>query len=136
MSTDGASTKLFLSYSRDAATFAQAVAAALEEKGFAASTDRGFVNGEDFEERLRRELDRSEWVVVLISSEALRSPNVNFEIGAAFAQDKHVLPIYLSEAASRGASGLLRRTQGIEAHNLKPSEVADRIAGTVEATAA
>src|SRR5215203_6457563 len=91
MSTDGASTKLFLSYSRDAATFAQAVAAALEEKGFAAWTDRGFVNDEDFEERLRRELDRSEWVVVLISSEALRSPNVNFEIGAAFAQDKHVL---------------------------------------------
>lgn len=136
MTADGTSAKLFLSYSRDAAVFAQAVAAGLEERGFVAWTDRGFPHGGDFDERLRRELDHSELVVVFVSSETPRSPNVNFEIGAALAQGKLVLPIYLSEAASRGASGLLRRTQGIEAYTLTPAEVADKIAGAVDAAAA
>jgi hypothetical protein len=72
-------------------------------------------------------------VIVFVSATALRSPSINFEIGAAVGGDKKVVPVFLTEAARRDALALLSAVQGIDAHDLKPNEVAAQIADAVAA---
>jgi hypothetical protein len=72
-------------------------------------------------------------VIVFVSATALRSPSINFEIGAAVGGDKKVVPVFLTEAARRDAPALLSAVQGIDAHDLKPNEVAAQIADAVAA---
>jgi hypothetical protein len=58
---------------------------------------------------------------------------VNFELGAAMGQGKNVLPVYLSERARRRSPSLLSDVQGITATDLRPREVASRVAEVVKA---
>lgn len=127
--------KIFFSYSQAEAPFASAVADELRHQGVDAWTAETHVlPGSEWVQAIDGALRSSEYVVVFVGANA-KSPRINFEIGAAVGGDKSVVPIYLSEAARRDAPGLLLDYQGIDAQDLKPDEVAQRIASVIRAAA-
>ncbi len=60
---------------------------------------------------------------------------MNFEIGAAVGGKKRVVPIYLDEAGRDAMPPVLGHPMSIDAHRLKPEQVADQIAEAVGTTA-
>jgi TIR domain-containing protein len=87
-------------------------------------------------EKIGKALRAATCYVVLISEDALSSPNVNFEIGAALGSHKKLLPVFLSKRAKRKALALLKRRRGILAEGLSPNDIADRVAQAIEKEAA
>jgi hypothetical protein len=73
---------------------------------------------------------------MLISEDALASPYVNFEIGAALGSHKKMLPVFLSKRTRRKAYALLRHLKGILAEGLTPKDIADKVAQAIEKEAA
>lgn len=85
---------------------------------------------------LEQALQSASWYIVLISEDALVSPYVNFEIGAALGSHKKLLPVFLSKRAKRKALALLKRMKGILAEGLSPKDIAERVAQAIEKEAA
>ena len=81
-------------------------------------------------------LESASWYVVLVSEDSLNSARVYFEIGAALAQGKPVLPIFLSATARRRAVAPLKRRKGIAAERLTAQQMADKVARRIELDAA
>jgi hypothetical protein len=120
--------KIFLSYAHDETPFARSVAHSLRARGVELSLDAHEVAaGEKFADQLSTSL-RSSSVVVVFLGKTVKSPWVNFEIGAAIGQSKPVLPVFLSHEARELAPPSVSRLDGIDASNLTPEQVADRIA--------
>ncbi len=70
-------------------------------------------------------------VLLVLSDRSVGSPNVNFEMGAAIAGGKPIIPIFLSEKARRESSGILRNDRGIRAVGESPARVADRVVDAI-----
>ncbi len=134
--TDNAS-RVFLSYSHDQKPYVRAVAHELGLRGVGTWLDEDQMSvGEPLHARLEDALRTTRTVVVFLTSSALTSPWLNFEIGAAVGAEKRLIPVFLSAAARRGAPSILLGPDGIEAFDLKPEQVAERIAGAIDASAA
>lgn len=124
-------TRIFLSHTQGETPFVRAVAEALSARGVDTGTDRGSIEaGTDWEENLSQGLASSSAVVVFLG-DSTNSAWMNFEIGAAVGTSKPVVPVFLTHAARESAPGVVARLQGIEAQNLKPDEVAEKIANAV-----
>lgn len=127
--------RIFLSYSHDEAPFVRSVAAELARRGLDAGLSHEETDvGEPFVDRIQEAL-RSSSVIVAFFGQALDSPWLNFEIGAALGASKTVLPVFLSATAREAAPPLVRAFSGIEASNLKPDEVAEEISEHLSAVA-
>jgi hypothetical protein len=124
--------QVFLSYSVSDSRFALALSKALEKRGvkvwFAGTPQPGIL----FERQLRKALKTAAWHVVLASDDALTSPWVNFELGAAVGQGKRVLPVFLSEAARRDAHSPLTKLKSIMAQGMSAGDVAERVLEVME----
>lgn len=128
--------RIFFSFSRDELPFVRSVAAALQEHGVETWLDpHDIQSGEAFSERLSASLRGSSALVVFISH-AVESPWMNFEIGAALAQSKTVLPVFLSHPAREQTPPFLAAFSSIDASDLKPDQVAERIAEALQAASA
>ena len=55
--------------------------------------DNSISAGEDWESIIRRELDKSDYFLVLLSPASIRSKWVQFELGAAWGLDKFIIPV-------------------------------------------
>ncbi len=90
--------KVFISYStRDTAwarQFAEALAAQEVEVWFDANR---IPPGQPVREELEKGFRRSDIIVMLITPESVRAPNLFFEMGAAVATGKTVVPVILKE---------------------------------------
>jgi hypothetical protein len=125
--------RIFLSYDQTDVPFVESVAASLKERGVETWFDRrDLPAGQDFSKQLRDSLQASNVVVVFVGKNS-ESPWLNFELGAALGQSKLVLPIFLSHHGHQTAPAAVKRFQGIEAFDLTPEQVAERIAGTTAA---
>ena len=124
---------VFLSYSRNEAPFVRSVADRLKQRGFGVWFDREGRISSAWQDDLRESLDSADIVIVFISTTALESPWINFEIGAAVGREKHLVPVFLTEAARASAPPLLKDRAGIDASRLKPEEVAEQIANAAAA---
>ena len=88
--------------------------------------------GSSWRDTIDDALQSANVVIVFVTTKTLASSHVNFEIGAAFGREKRVVPVFLTEGGRRDAPDYFT-VVGIDAYDLKPEEVAERIAGAVDA---
>ena len=86
--------------------------------------------------QIEQAMRAADWYVVLVSEEALNSPSVNFEIGAAMGGHKKLLPVFLSRSVQRKAQTPLRQFRGILAVGLSATDIADKVAEAIQKEAA
>lgn len=127
---------IFISHTASESSVAQALSRALSARGLHAWAAEKLNGGHQSAEKIGKALRAATCYVVLISEDALSSPNVNFEIGAALAAQKKLLPVFLSKRARRKAHAPLRHLKGILAEGLSPKDIADRVARAIEKEAA
>ena len=130
---------VFISHSSKDAQFARALSQALERRGLRAWYVGLARSTEPVQRRLEEALESSEWHLLLLSEQALSSRWVQFELGTALGKSKHLIPVYLSGRARRQARTLLPHfapdVDAINAEDLRPKEVADRVAELVQQAA-
>ena len=124
--------RILISHTSDQTPFAHAVAEELRRRGLDPGSDV------DAASRVNEWIEglRSSEVFVVFIGDSVNSPSLNFEIGAAVGGAKHVVPVYLTESARRDAPGVVSQLAGIDAHDLKPDQVAQRIEAAVAGTPA
>lgn len=84
-------------YSKEDGEFAARLAHNLRKEGFDAGLNEDeILPGENWEKSLRKSLEEASAVVVLFSSNWMRSGWAAFEYGAALATRKKVIPILIS----------------------------------------
>jgi hypothetical protein len=82
-----------ISYSRQDGDFAERLARILHLQGISAISDRQIQHGENWESAFRGALDNAEAVVLVMSPDALNSPYVMVEVGAALASHKPIIAV-------------------------------------------
>src|SRR3990167_8713511 len=96
-STPGAATesaKVFLSYSRGGAAFADDLVAGLQACGFEAYIDReDIAPGEAWEARLSGLIGEADTVVYVISPHSVNSEQCHWEVTETLAMSKRLLPV-------------------------------------------
>jgi hypothetical protein len=101
-------TTVFISYARDDRPIADALARALEEKGFSVWWDRKISVGGVFDAEIERQINAADWVVVLWSSHSVDSEWVKSE--AAYAAERNVLLPIIVERVRPPLAFRLRET--------------------------
>ncbi len=119
--------RIYISYSGDDLPFVRAVADELRTHGVDAWFDESHIASGDHWQHAQADALRSANVVAIFIGKKTQTPWMNFEIGAAVGGEKRVVPIYL-ESTQEGLPPLLAQFMAIDAHALKPAQVADQIA--------
>jgi TIR domain len=122
--------RVFLSHSRSEGPFVREVANELQRRGMDARSVTDEQGGDRVEYLPRNVFDSAECVVVFMGA-ADEPANVYFEIGAALGASKPIVPVYLSEQARGSAPGVVSKLDGIDAHDLKPDQVAEELAHAI-----
>lgn len=118
---------VFLSYSHEDRAWASEFAAALREAGLKAWFDvHDLLPGERWQEHVEKALRESSTLVVILSPESAKSPWTFFELGAAIAGNKRIIPVLAQEMAPERVPVLLRRFQYLEEPS--PSKAGKRVA--------
>lgn len=122
---------VFISYAQDDSKWAKAIAQKLREAGVRVWSDEKQLKGGDlWQDDLRKALDESSTVLVIVSSHAAASSWVQFEAGAALAaaqeKRKRVVPIYLSHKGEDYLP-LLKGLKGINVAGLRPEQAGRRV---------
>lgn len=133
MSRETKQPQIFISHAGRDSQFARALSHALESEGLNSWYFSLARTGEPIQTEFERALHASSWYVVLLSDDTLDSSWVNFELGAAMSQGKHVVPVYLSDRARRRSPSMLSNVTGIKATDLRPRDVASKVAALVKA---
>jgi TIR domain-containing protein len=86
--------RVFISYSRDDANFADQLEAALDTCGFETSIDRhGIPGGEEWKSRLGNLISEADTVVFVLTPTSARSPICSWEAEKADRLGKRILPV-------------------------------------------
>jgi hypothetical protein len=122
---------VFISYSSKDSQYARALSRALEERGLGNWYVRLARTEEPVRRQLEQALESSSLYVFLLSEDALTSPSIFFELGAALGSGKRIMPIYFSDNVWRRARTYLPTSTpelpAINARDLKPKQVADKV---------
>jgi len=123
---------VFISHSSKDLPWALEFASALKESGVKAWLDETDVApGDDWQERFQDALRASRVLVVIILSESnLDDPWTLFQLGAAVAGEKRIVPVVAGEVPSERLPPVLRRYQVLREPS--PQEAGKRIARVVE----
>jgi hypothetical protein len=78
----------------------------LREQVFMSSDHRQLAAGEDWIDRIKREISACEGMVLLLSSRGVRRPWVNFEADAAWAAGKPLIPVRSGFAPLRSCAAM------------------------------
>jgi hypothetical protein len=78
---------VFISHAATDGDLAHKVASTLREAGFSVWDDSQILPGENWGERLAEALQQADAMVVLITPDSLRSPNMNYEVGYALGKE-------------------------------------------------
>jgi hypothetical protein len=81
--------KVFISHASTDAKLAKRVADVLRESGFQVWDDTEILPGENWAAKLAEALQESDAMVVLLTPDSLRSPNVSYEVGYALGQENY-----------------------------------------------
>jgi len=88
--------KVFISHASTDTPLAKRVAAVLRESGFQVWDDTEIFPGENWAAKLAEALQESDAMVVLLTPDSLRSPNVTYEVGYALGKANYkgrVVPV-------------------------------------------
>lgn len=90
--------KIFLSYSFKDRPWVNEFATVLEQEGIDVWFDYHEISlGETIKERIKEALRASSTLVVILSSNSVQSPWIFFELGAAVADNKRIIPVVIDE---------------------------------------
>jgi hypothetical protein len=133
----GEKLKVFISYSRRDADFADELVAGLKLAGFAPFLDRHDIDpGEDWKSRLAGLIERADTVVFVISPEAVRSEHWRWELDRTVALSKRLFPVIFKAVPDIEIPEQLRRRQFVQfdtASKYRPlSELAEALGRDIE----
>lgn len=86
--------------------------------------------GADWQKELEKALRECRAIVVVISSNSMQSPNLFFEIGAAFANDKTIIPVLIGDIKDLQLPVLLSTRNILRVRS--PSEAGKLVAENIE----
>jgi hypothetical protein len=92
--------RIFVSYSHSAKNdpaWVRSFTSALRRAGADVWSDQQIPPGEDWSDALAKALRKSDVIVFVLSRENLQGPNLMFELGAALAMNKLVVPVVATE---------------------------------------
>jgi hypothetical protein len=115
---------------------AKALCKALGERGLRASWVEAEDNGSQIARKLEHALRSAGGYIVLVSKDALTSPNVNSEIGAAMGGKKKSSARVPVPKCARKVRAPLKGFGGIQVEGLTPKADADRVAQAIQRKAA
>lgn len=91
------SPKIFLSYAREDRPWAEAFADALEKEGISSWLDASIRPGDKWQEAIEQALRESAAVILLVGPRSVGNPFLFFEMGAALAMKKRIIPVVSDE---------------------------------------
>ena len=125
--------RLFISHTMDSRDYARRLAEALKALGDAPQFDLEAIKpGQSFSKTIRANLASSDYIVVLLTERAAKSPSVMFEIGAAEGLGKRVIPILLADIDIDMLDYIRRDRWFLDAKKLSPTQTAQRIKALTE----
>lgn len=103
--------KVFISHSYNDRSLVERLIYSLIKRGVNIITDpfTEHHSDEDVEEKFREALSESKYVLSILTPESLRSPWVNFELGAALFMNKDLIPVISKEVPISDIPSPLRR---------------------------
>ncbi len=121
---------VFLSYSHKDRVWVAEFAEALSQAGVRTWFDKAAISlGERWQERLQHALRTSRTLILIVSSQSVEGPWTFFELGAAIADEKRIIPIVIGDVELTKIPMLLRRYQFLEESS--PREAALRVAQVI-----
>jgi hypothetical protein len=91
--------RVFLSYASGDENVARELAAGFRDAELSGWMDQSDIaTGEAIAEKLKESLRQASAIVVLVSERSLKNQWVQFELGAAFAMGKSIIPVLIGEA--------------------------------------
>jgi TIR domain-containing protein len=121
---------VFLSYSHEDVDWARAFAEALKEQGVALWFDEWEIKpGNKATEAMERALRESQALVFLVGPSRVHQPNLFFELGAALALKKRIIPIVSEKVERSDIPGLLLHMRHVVQRD--PEETAAEVAKAV-----
>ncbi len=122
--------RVFLSYSDQDREWVSQFVSALREAGIAALFDVSDIPvGERWDLEIQKALRESSTLIVILSQGSLKNPNIFFELGAAVAGEKRVIPILIGDVDVREIPLNLARIQLLRQPS--PTEAAKRVAAAL-----
>jgi len=122
---------IFLSYSNKDKLWVSEFVSSLKEAGVTTWFDvHALAPGERWDDRFQQALRESNISVVILSENSVDSPWTFFELGAAIADKKRIIPVLVGDVESKRIPLLLRRFQFLKESS--PIEAGKRIAQAIE----
>ena len=123
--------KVFISYSHQDVEYAKKIAKSLAGSGLAVWTTQKIEPGMELTKAIQKSLDESSAVLVLLSENWEHSKWAAFELGAAYAKGKKIIPIVLSKQF-KSIPLMLSQFKYLDATNLDESTFAKKIEEIIE----
>lgn len=121
---------VFLSYSSEDRDWATEITTALKDSGVSTWFDaHDIVPGDRWQTRIEEALRESRVLVLIVSPKSLNRPWTFFEIGAAVADSKRIVPVLAEDVDIASLPPLLRQFQSVKERS--PREAARRVAEAV-----
>jgi hypothetical protein len=124
---------VFLSYSSQDRSWVSQFAEALRRAGLTAWFDIAeILPGERWQEQIQKALRESTTLIVILSPNSIKSPWTFFELGAAVADEKRIIPVLTQDMDIRDVPFLLTRFQFLRESS--PEEAGSRVAEVIVRT--
>ena len=121
---------VFLSYSQNDTAWVREFATTLRNSGITTWFDANDINpGEKWQEVLQQALRESNTLVVILSPNSVSSPWTFFELGAAVADNKKIIPVVIEDFDISQSPLLVRNFQMLRAHS--PTDAGKRVAEVI-----
>jgi hypothetical protein len=122
---------VFLSYSPQDKEWVSSFAAALREHGVRTWFDvHDLAPGERWQEKIQDALRESRALIVVLSPDSVRSPSTFFELGAAVADRKRIIPVLRGDIEPTSVPAPLSRFQFLK--EASPVAAGKRVAEVIE----
>lgn len=125
--------KIFLSYSKTDAIYARDIRNILLQKSNINIFSNEMLSaGEDWETKLKDELKRCDFFVVILSPKSINSNWILHELGAAWALGKQIIPIVTHRELMKQMPLLLRDMNALTINDLKDPNKVKQMLNEVE----
>nr|VFK26982.1 MAG: TIR domain-containing protein [Candidatus Kentron sp. MB]VFK31243.1 MAG: TIR domain-containing protein [Candidatus Kentron sp. MB]VFK75414.1 MAG: TIR domain-containing protein [Candidatus Kentron sp. MB] len=121
---------VFLSYSGQDLPWVSEFASALKTDGVKAWFDADIAPGDNLQEKLQEALRESGTLVIVFSRNNLKSPWMFFELGAALADKKRIIPILPDDMEITRVPKALWQLQSLRKNS--PQEAGKRVAQVIK----
>src|SRR5579871_3813765 len=122
---------IFLSYAQQDQLWVSEFAQALETAGINDYwRDSKLAVGQNWEEQFQDALRQSEIFILILTPNSLENPNVYFELGAAFADHKQIIPVLVGDIDVKQVPLSLASRQWLRTDS--PTEAGNRVAQIIQ----